>query len=267
MDRPILPRTIIGYVIRNSGIHQLGLAALSAAVFGLSAVPLELQRRIVNDAIKNGATRTIMWLAIAYGGVAILEQSFKLALNVYRGWVSEDAVRTLRRTLHEKGVGQEPAAQDAGEVGTHTAMVVAEAEPIGGFVGMAISEPLLQAGILVSVIGYMAFLEPWTLVLSIGFLLPQALFVPPLQQAINRRAEKRIRTIRRVGGDIVETGVPEEQRIERVFRLNMSIYRIKFSMNLGMNLMHYLAVAVALGVGGLFAVEHRIDVGTVVAVA
>src|SRR3979411_985353 len=135
MDRPILPRTIIGYVIRNSGIHQLGLAALSAAGLGLRAVPPELQRRIVNDAIKNGATRTIMWLAIAYGGVAILEQSFKLALNVYRGWVSEDAVRTLRRTLHEKGVGQEPAAQDAGEVGTHTAMVVAEAEPVGGLRG------------------------------------------------------------------------------------------------------------------------------------
>jgi len=38
MDRPILPRTIIGYVIRNSGIHQLGLAALSAG--GCSAVLL-----------------------------------------------------------------------------------------------------------------------------------------------------------------------------------------------------------------------------------
>ena len=60
--------------------------------------------------------------------------------------------------------------------------------------------------------------------------------------------------------------MPEEERIERVFRLNMSIYRIKFSMNLGMNFMYYLAVAMALGVGGLFAVEHRIEVGTVVAV-
>src|SRR4029077_14412621 len=122
------------------------------------------------------------------------------------------------------------------------------------------------AGILATVIGYMTYLEPWTLVLSIGFLLPQGLLCPLRRQAINRRAGKRIRTIRRVGSDIVETGVPEEERIERVFRLNMSIYRIKFSMNLGMNLMHYLAVAIALGVGGLFAVEGRIDVGTVVAV-
>ena len=45
--------------------------------------------------------------------------------------------------------------------GTHTAMAVAEAEPIGGFVGMAISEPLLQAGILASVLGYIVHLDRW----------------------------------------------------------------------------------------------------------
>jgi ABC-type multidrug transport system fused ATPase/permease subunit len=265
MDRPLLPRTIIGYVIRNSGVHQLGLAALSAAVFGLSAVPLELQRRIVNDAIKNGATRTILWLAIAYAGVAVLEQGFKLALNVYRGWVSEDAVRTLRRTLHDAD-GRMAVTDDADEVGTHTAMVVAEAEPIGGFVGVAISEPLLQTGILVSVIGYMTYLEPWTLVLCAAFLLPQMLFVPPMQQAINRRAGERIKTLREVSGGIVDTGAPADAGIQRVFALNMGIYKIKYSMNLAMNLMYAFAVAVALGGGGWLAVAGRIDVGTVVAV-
>ncbi|WP_139373693.1 ABC transporter ATP-binding protein [Enhydrobacter aerosaccus] len=254
----------MGYVLRCSGRHQIGLALLSAGVFGLSSVPLEIQRRIVNDAITSGATRTIIWLAIAYAAVALLEQVLKLALNVYRGWVSEDAVRALRRTLRD--MGHDPHAEGDDETGTHAAMAVAEAEPIGGFVGMAISEPLLQIGILASVIGYMAYLEPWTLLLSAGFLGPQLLFVPPMQRAINRSASERIRTIRRVGGDIVETGVPEEKRIERVFSLNMRIYKVKFSMNLGMNFMYHLAIAVALGVGGLFAVEHRIQVGTVVAV-
>jgi ABC-type multidrug transport system fused ATPase/permease subunit len=265
MDRPILPRTIIGYVIRNSGAHQLGLAALSAAVFGLSAVPLELQRRIVNDAIQSGATCTILWLAIAYAGVAVLEQSLKLALNVYRGWVSEDAVRRLRRTLHAAD-SHGAVIDDADEVGTHAAMVVAEAEPIGGFVGLAISEPLLQTGILASVIGYMAYLEPWTVALCAGFLLPQMLFVPPMQRAINRRAAERIKTLRQVSGGIVDTGIPTEEGIEHVFSLNMGIYKIKYTMNLTMNLMYYLAVAAALGVGGWFAVSGQIDVGTVVAV-
>jgi len=257
-----MPRSIISYAFCRTGRHQAGLAMLSIAVFLLSAVPLELQRRIVNDAIKNGATETIFWLAAAYAGVALLEQALKFALNLYRAWVSEDATRGLRRTLEDI---QEDAG-DAGAAGKHAAMAVAEAEPIGGFVGMAISEPLLQAGILLSVMGYMAWLEPWTLLLSVGYLLPQALFVPPLQQAINRRAEDRIKTLRRVSGDIVETGTPDDGRVERVFELNMGIYKLKYGMNVGMNLMYAFAVAVALGVGGWFAIEGRIDVGTVVAV-
>jgi hypothetical protein len=36
-------------------------------------------------------------------------------------------------------------------------MIVAEVEPIGGFVGGSISEPLLQGGILLSVLGR----TPW----------------------------------------------------------------------------------------------------------
>ena len=226
-----LPKTIMGYVLRTSGRHQIGLAVLAAGVFGLTSVPLEIQRRIVNDAIKNGATQTIVWLALAFAGVALLEQAFKLGLNIYRGWVSEDAVRTLRKTLRQSGL-REPAHRDVArearseastdddsETGTHAAMVVSEAEPIGGFVGMAISEPLLQAGILASVIGYMTWLEPWTLVLSAAFLLPQALFVPPLQRAINRRAGERIKTLRHLSGDIVDTGTPAEEHIQRVFTL------------------------------------------------
>ena len=209
----------------------------------LTSVPLEIQRRIVNDAIKNGATSTIVWLAVAYAGVALLEQALKLALNVYRGWVSEDAVRTLRRTLREAGL-HEPAHRDVGreakseanqdddsETGTHAAMVVSEAEPIGGFVGMAISEPLLQIGILVSVIGYMTSLERWALALSAAFLLPQVLFVPALQQR-HQPARRRARptTLRQVGGDIVDQGrAGRKNGIERVFELNMGIYKIKYS--------------------------------------
>jgi ABC-type multidrug transport system fused ATPase/permease subunit len=90
--------------------------------------------------------------------------------------------------------------------------------------------------------------------------------VPLLQQAINRRAGERITTLRKVSGDIVDSGVPADAGIERVFALNMGIYKIKYSMNMLMNLMYALAVAVALGVGGWLAVAGSIEVGTVVAV-
>ncbi len=192
MEVPALPQTIMGYVFRYSVKHQIGLAALSVAVFTLSAIPLELQRRIINDAIKSGASDTILLLAVAYAGVALTQQGFKLILNVYRGWVSEAAVRRLRRTLEVLPEGQTDVP------GTRVAMMVDEALPIGGFVGMSVSEPLLQGGILASVIGYMVFLEPYMALLSLAFLAPQMIFVPLMQRAINHRAEARIKTIRQV---------------------------------------------------------------------
>ena len=260
MEVPALPQTIMGYVFRYSVKHQIGLAALSVAVFTLSAIPLELQRRIINDAIKSGASDTILLLAVAYAGVALTQQGFKLILNVYRGWVSEAAVRRLRRTLEVLPEGQTHVT------GTRVAMMVDEALPIGGFVGMSVSEPLLQGGILASVIGYMVFLEPYMALLSLAFLAPQMIFVPLMQRAINHRAEARIKTIRQVSSDMIGTGIAVDAQIDRVFSLNMGIYKIKYSMNLLMNLMHYFAVAVALGVGGWFAVAGRIEVGTVVAI-
>jgi len=46
----------------------------------------------------------------------------------------------------------------------------------------------------------------------------------------------------------------------------MGIYKIKYGMNLAMNLMQYFSVAAALGVGGWFVATDRIQIGTVVAV-
>jgi ABC-type bacteriocin/lantibiotic exporter with double-glycine peptidase domain len=174
--------------------------------------------------------------------------------------VSEVAVRRLRRTLEVSPAGHTDVP------GTRVAMMVDEALPIGGFVGMSVSEPVLQGGILTSVIGYMIFLEPYMALLSLAFLAPQVVFVPLMQGAINRRAEARIKTIREVSSDMINIGNAVDAQIERVFSLNMGIYKIKYSMNLLMNLMHYFAVAMALGIGGWFAVAGRIEVGTVVAV-
>lgn len=168
------------------------MAILSVAVFTLSTIPLELQRRIINDAIGSGAIRSILWLAAAYAGVAVTEQGFKLILNVYRGWVNEAAVRRLRKML-------DALPEDQPDVtGTRVAMMVDEVLPIGGFVGMSVSEPLLQGGILVSVVGYMIFLESYMALLSLAFVAPQMAFVPLMQRAINRRAAARIRMMREV---------------------------------------------------------------------
>ena len=259
-----MPKSLFGYIFRYSGRHQLALAALSIAVFALSAVPLELQRRIVNDAIGKGEFEPILWLAIAYLAVSLAEGGIKLGLNIYRGWVSERAVRHLRRlALH--------IAAHEGTEGVELSMVLSEVEPVGGFVGASLSEPLLQGGILCAVFGYMVYLDPWLALLSFFVFAPQLVFVPLMQAAINRRVERRVLTMREVSNGIVQDRehhahhAAQEQRVDEVFTLHMGMYKIKFSMNFLMNLTYHAGVAAAFGYGGWLVLQGRIELGTLVA--
>jgi len=264
-----MPSNIVAYVLRFTGKHQIGLAILSIAVFALSAVPLELQRRIVNTIVGHGAFATVLWLALGYAGVALIEQCLKLCLNVYRGWVAESSVRRLRTTMGDHCILEESVA----DTGVEISMILDEVEPIGGFTGVSVSEPLLQGGILVSVLTYMLYLDLGLAMLALAFFVPQLVFVPLLQGAINRRAQARILTKRGISGGVIQAATASTHEwqwarapIERVFALNMGIYKLKYTMNLLMNLMHYSAVAVALGVGGWLVLRGRAEIGTVVAI-
>ena len=102
-------------------------------------------------------------------------------------------------------------------------MILDAAGPIGGFIGISVSEPLLQGGILVSVIGYMFVLQPQLALLGLAFFLPQTVFVPLLQRAINRRARARILIKRGVSGAIAEgrgaeAAQPKRGGIQRISR-------------------------------------------------
>ncbi|HTW50900.1 MAG TPA: hypothetical protein VME45_03290 [Stellaceae bacterium] len=143
-----LPRNIYRYVLATSAQHQLVLVALTAGVALLEVVPLELQRRIVNDLVKHRPYSWAILLCAVYAGVVVVQGSTKLAVNIYRGWVGERAKRDLRRRVH--GIVEAPALPSpaAEAQGISISMIVAEVEPIGGFVGESVSEPLLQAGIM-----------------------------------------------------------------------------------------------------------------------
>jgi len=266
-----MSRTLFGYIWSVSARHQVALAALSVVVFLLSAVPLELQRRIVNDAIARGATLSIALLALAYAGVALAEGAIKLCLNIYRGWVSETTVRELRRGIGALTADAVKAKDRAMAEGVEISMILSEAEPIGSFAGISFSEPLLQGGVLLSVFGYLTYLQPLMALFSLIVFSPQLVFVPLMQRAINARAGERIRTLREVSGEIVGASADaaiaaaQSGHIDHVFRVNMGIYKLKFGMNFLMNLMHHFGVALALGAGGILAAQGRIEVGTVVA--
>ena len=56
---------------------------------------------------------------------------------------------------------------------------------------------------LLSIFGYMIFTQPWMALVALVVFCPQLLFIPFLQEAINRRTKRRIQTMRALSVDIV----------------------------------------------------------------
>jgi hypothetical protein len=132
---------------------------LTVCVFLLEVVPLELQRRIVNDLVKHRDYRLVIVLCAVYAGAVLVQGGTKLVLNVYRSWVGERATRDLRRRVRVLVSSPSPALSGWEAQGIQASMIVAEVEPIGGFVGASVSEPLLQGGVLLSVLAYMIHVD------------------------------------------------------------------------------------------------------------
>jgi ABC-type multidrug transport system fused ATPase/permease subunit len=264
-----LPGSVFRYVLATSGPHQLLLLALTVSVFLLEIVPLELQRRIVNDLVKDRPYRSVITLCAVYAGVVLVQGGTKLVLNVYRAWVGERAIRDLRHRIHSVSEAPTTSSPAAEAQGIAVSMIVAEVEPIGGFIGESVSEPLLQGGILVSVLAYLIHIDPWMALGAFALFVPQFFFVPLMQAAVNWRAGARIRILRQLGIGVIDPANghfrADDRRIDRVFSLDMGIFRLKFTMNFLMNLCSHLQIVSALLIGGWWVHIDRLEIGGVVA--
>jgi ABC-type multidrug transport system fused ATPase/permease subunit len=267
-----LPAGLFHYILATSWRHQPALLALTIGIFLLEVVPLELQRRIVNDVAKHHRFLDIILLCAAYAGFVLVQGGTKLGLNVYRSWVGERAKRDLRQRICSSVGLADPQANGSRAQGTAISMLVAEVEPVGSFVGSSLSEPLLQAGVLATVIAYLVHVDPWIGAAALALFLPQLVFVPLMQHAMNRRASIRIWMLRQIGAGVIthrNTGEAcdpaDAARIDRVFSLNMGIFWIKFSMNFLMNLFSHLQVIAALLLGGWWVLQGRIEIGAIAA--
>lgn len=291
--------SLYAYVWRMSGRHQIWISLLAAVVAGLSFAPLEVQRRLVDDAVRGGSARLLALLAGLYLAVVLLQGGLKYALRLYQGWLTESAIRYTRAHLsriyacravdraggaeavREFDEPEEPDAEDDtdgtdGErpsSGRAVSIIGSEVEKIGGFVGEAFVEPLVNIGSVLVVFGYMLVVDAVVALASLAFLVPQMLLTPLVQRHVNRLTEKRVGLIRDLGETIAsepeESILPETDSFRRllaaIFGNRMRIYAWKFLLKGLVNLSNHLATLGVLFVGGLFVIRGETSVGVIVA--
>lgn len=271
---PTPVRTLSQFVWRMSARHQVYIVLLALAVAGLSMAPLELQRRLINDAIGGSDMDLLVFLAALYLGVLVLQGAMKYALRLYQGWIAESTIRHCRHHLfsvHRERRSEQPEEENGD--GQAVSIIGAEVEQLGGFVGEALSSPAVNGGMLLALFGYMLWVEPMIAGIAICFFLPQVLTVPWIQKHLNRLIDRRISMLRDLGDLIADDDPkhcddePEELKpsLTGIYRNRMKFFAWKFAGKALVNLLNALAPLSVLVIGGYLAVEGATTIGVVVA--
>ena len=281
---------------------------LTILSFPITYITLELPKRIVNEALgeKPGpALRAVDWSwRTFFGGlpterteaqtIVLLVLSFvfllfvfisgaqKYHLNVYAGRLGEQMLRRLRFQLFAR-ILRFPLPQfkkvSQGEI---IPMVIAETDPIGGYVGEAWSIPAYQGGTLLVYLAFI-FVQDLFLGLAAISLYPAQLWlIPKMQAKVNKLAKERVRTARQLSDKIGETisGIVEirandasrferavvSSRLGRIYELRYEIFRRKFFIKFLNNFLAQLTPFFFYAIGGYLAIRGQIDIGVLVAV-
>lgn len=272
-DRPA--QSLWRYIWLMSGRHQIVVCLIAISVAALGIVPLELQRRLVDDAISKQDMSLLTVLAVIYLVVVVVHSAAKFMLRMYEGWLSESAIRHNRRHL-SRLYAEDRTGNGEGENGRAVSIIGSEIEKLGGFVGDGLSQPVVNAGMLIFGIGYMVSVEPIIGLIGILALIPQIALVPVIQKQINRLIEKRVEKMREVSDELSELHPgkdddhkelldPIHRSINYLYNNRMWFFILKFGMKTLINLLNALAPLCVLVVGGYLAIKGETSVGIIVA--
>src|SRR5207253_4312865 len=93
-------------------------------------------------------------------GLVLINGWFKYHLNVRKGRVGERMLRRLRYQLFQRLLRFPMRHFDRTATGQIIAMLTAELEPVGGFIGDAFALPIAQAGPLLTLFVFMFVQNP-----------------------------------------------------------------------------------------------------------
>jgi len=199
IDEITLPKNIFAYIFKYSLRQQMIVFRGTLVYLPILYLSFELPKIIVNDAldadpgtfpriILSHSFDQLHYLFTLCGillALVLITGGVRYVMSVYKGVLGEIMLRRLRYDLYTR-ILQSPIPHlkkvQGGEIVT---MATAEAEPLGRFMGIAVANPTLQGGTMLTALVFL-FAQDWLLGLAAISLFPvQAYLVPKLQVRMN----------------------------------------------------------------------------------
>jgi ABC-type multidrug transport system fused ATPase/permease subunit len=268
--------------IRSSNLKLQALLLLVILVTVFARVlPLEMQKRIVNEAIRFGEIQLLFLYCGFYLAAVVVATGLKYLISALQNLIGERALADMRKALYHHILTLPLNFFRKTQPGLVVSSLVTELASAGNFVGMSIGVPVSSILTLFAFAAYLIWLNPLLAVISLSIYPMVLILLPRLQQQANKANKRRVDMTRTLSGKIGEaiSGIHEihgngsyriENRrygkmIEKLYKIRIVWNLYKFSVKSLNNFFSNLSPFLVFIVGGYLAIKGRLDLGALVA--
>lgn len=277
----ITKTSLYSWVLYKNLHLQLAVVAIIVVTVALRVLPLEMQKRIINEAIGLKDLPALYRYCALYIGAVTLAGILKLAINYMQVYIGERALMIIRERLYEHLLSLPIQFYRRTSPGNVISYIITEFIPIATFVGQAVAVPAVNVLTFFAMAGYMIHLNPTIGLISIS-IYPIELFVLPRIQKYFRRANRqRIEHTQKLSGLVGEAvsgvhevhsnaSIPLEKArfnkvLEKLYKATVTQNAIKFGIKFVNNFFMSMGPFVLFLIGGYYAIQGHFDVGAIVA--
>lgn len=278
---PVVKKSLLSWIISGGFKLQVLLLGTIVVTVFVRVLPLEMQKRIVNQAINLKALDLLLLYCSLYLAAVLAGSGLKYLISYLQTVIGQRAVTDMRTQLYRYILTLPLGFFRKTQPGMVVQSLNTELATAGDFVGMAVGTPVASILSLAAFAGYLFWLNPLLAGVSFSIYPFAALLLPWLQNRANMHNQKRVDTSRELSGTIAESigGIHEIQghgayRIESQkfdsiayrllkFRITWNLYRqaIKVVSNFFTNFSPFLIFIL----GGYLTINGRLELGALVA--
>ncbi len=280
-ETPIVKKPLLSWVFRGNSKLKLFLVITVFATVFVRIVPLEMQKRIVNQAIQLKAFELLLIYCGIYLAAVVLAGGLKFVISYLQTIIGQRALADMRKDLYRHVLTLPLGFFRKTQPGMVVQSFVSELATAGDFVGMAVAIPLTSVLSLLAFTVYLLRLNPLLAIVSFA-IYPVAVFVlPMLQRRANMENKKRVDVSRDFSGKLAEavSGIHEIQanaahhlenkkfeflvnKLQKI-RISWNLYRqgIKVSSNFFTSFSPFIIFLL----GGYLTINGRLELGALVA--
>jgi ABC-type multidrug transport system fused ATPase/permease subunit len=278
---PIVKRSLFSWVLPGNGKLQVALVVLISVTVFARVLPLEMQKRIVNEAIKLRKMDLLLIYCGIYLVSVLLASGLKYMITLIQTRISENVLANMRKELFAHILTLPLNFYRKAQPGMVVSALVTELTSAGSFVGLAISAPVINIMTLLAFAGYLIFLNPILAIISLALYPMILIIIPILQRGANTANKQRVDSTRTISSLIGEaiSGIHEIQgngtfrmenrrfgkMVDEMLKIRILWTLYKQGVKVTNNFFVSLGPFVIFILGGYLAMQGQLELGAMVA--